>query len=280
MDEMNRGTSHCLNGKLQIDLNDEYEHIDDSIEYAIENVLQTTNRQSSDYLAIQEKFNTFAAQPCECIKNSEQNRCTNDSCLHGGNYSIYEDVQTNQRQLVLNENRKSRDVIYECSDYCECPRYCCNRLVQFGPRKNLKIEDYSNLGKQYGLSTLTSISKGSFICEYAGEILTKEEARIRHQINDANKQMNYIICLNERPLIDCTDEVENSTYKIQTFIDPSRIGNIGRYLNHSCDPNCEIISVRIDGIIPKLGKKTIHSPLNYFHFLNFIFFNRIHPIIH
>jgi histone-lysine N-methyltransferase SETMAR len=30
-------------------------------------------------------------------------------------------------------------------------------------------------------------------------------------------------------------------------------GNIGRYLNHSCDPNCEILSVRVDSIIPKIA---------------------------
>lgn len=252
---MNRGTSNYLNGNLQIDLNDDYEHIDNNIEYVIENVLQTTNRKSPDYFAMQEKFNTFAAQPCECIKDSEQNRCINEECLHGGNYSIYEDVQTQRRQLVLNKSRKSRDIIYECSEFCSCPPHCYNRLVQYGPRTNLKIVDYSHLGKQFGLSTLIPIPKGSFICEYAGEILTQEEARNRHQMNDANKKMNYIICLNERPIVDRTNaESQDSQCKIQTFIDPSRIGNIGRYLNHSCDPNCEIISVRIDGIIPKLGK--------------------------
>lgn len=252
MDEINRGKSNHYNGQLQIDLYDDYEHIDNSIEYVIENVIQTTNRQSSEYSALQEKFNTFAVQKCKCSDGTAQNRCINDDCLHGGNYVIYEDVQTKRRELVLNENRKSRDIIYECSEYCPCPSYCYNRLVQFGPRKDLKIEDYSHLGKQYGLSTLMSIPKGSFICEYAGEILCPDEARYRHQVNDTNKQMNYIICLNERPIGNVATKMQNSS--IQTFIDPSRIGNIGRYLNHSCDPNCEIISVRIDGIIPKLGK--------------------------
>ncbi|XP_033232843.1 histone-lysine N-methyltransferase SETMAR isoform X5 [Drosophila pseudoobscura] len=34
--------------------------------------------------------------------------------------------------------------------------------------------------------------------------------------------------------------------------DPSRRGNIGRYINHSCDPNCHITAVRIDCPIPKI----------------------------
>lgn len=258
MDEINRGKSIYYNGQLHINLYDDYEHIDNSIEYVIENVLQTTNRQSSEYLALQEKFNTFAVQKCKCTIDTEQNQCMNDDCLHGGNYVIYEDVKTKRRELVLNENRKSRDIIYECSEYCPCSPHCYNRLVQFGPRKDLKIENYSHLGKQYGLSTLVSIPKGSFVCEYAGEILCPGEARYRHQVNDVNKQMNYVICLNERPMAHVVTattsaEIQNSQCAIQTYIDPCRIGNIGRYLNHSCDPNCEIISVRIDGIIPKLG---------------------------
>lgn len=251
MDELNRGKSNYYNGQLQIDLYDDYEHIDNSVEYVIENVLQTTNRQSSEYSALQEKFNTFAVQACKCTIETMKNPCMNgNDCLHGGNYVIYEDAQTKRRELILNENRKSRDIIYECSEYCPCPPHCSNRLVQFGPRNDLKIQDYSYLGKQYGLSTSMSIPKGSFVCEYAGEILCPEEARVRHQINDTNGQMNYIICLNERPI---ATEMPHSQSIIQTFIDPSCIGNIGRYLNHSCDPNCEIISVRLDGVIPKLG---------------------------
>lgn len=257
MDKMNRGKSNYHNGKLQIDLCDDYEHIASGIEYVIENVLQTTNRECSEYSTLKEKFNTFAVKTCKCSVKTERNsQCINDVCLHGGNYAIHMDFQTGRQELILDENRKSRDIIYECSSFCSCSPHCYNRLVQFGPRKDLKIEDYTNLGKKYGLSTFKSIPKGAFICEYAGEILCLEEARYRHQINDANKQMNYIICLNERPIADAdtTSERTNSQRTIQTFIDPSRIGNIGRYLNHSCDPNCEIISIRIDGIIPKLCK--------------------------
>lgn len=252
MDVFNRGNCYNCNGKLKIDLVDEYEHIDDNIEYVMENLLQNTNIESASYKALSYQFNTFIAQKCECEcgTESEQNLCIQTDCFHGGNYIVYEDKQSKCRELILNEYRKSQHVIYECSEFCICPQYCCNRLVQFGPRKYLKIEDYSHFGKQYGLITLKSIPKGAFVCEYAGEILCKDEALRRHQINDTNQRMNYIICLNERPISNGT----NAREIIQTFIDPSRMGNIGRYLNHSCDPNCEIISVRVDGIIPKLCK--------------------------
>ncbi|XP_017855953.1 PREDICTED: probable histone-lysine N-methyltransferase set-23 isoform X3 [Drosophila arizonae] len=34
---------------------------------------------------------------------------------------------------------------------------------------------------------------------------------------------------------------------------PSKRGNIGRYLNHSCQPNCKILPVRTNCPIPKIG---------------------------
>ncbi|XP_030564190.1 probable histone-lysine N-methyltransferase set-23 isoform X2 [Drosophila novamexicana] len=37
------------------------------------------------------------------------------------------------------------------------------------------------------------------------------------------------------------------------FIYPAQRGNIGRYLNHSCQPNCEILPVRTNCPIPKVG---------------------------
>ncbi|XP_031633284.1 probable histone-lysine N-methyltransferase set-23 [Contarinia nasturtii] len=253
MDYLNRGKSYEHNGICHIEFCDDYEHIDDTIEYSVENILQSTNTNSVSFRTLYEQFNAFIAIKCDC---DGQNRCAHSDCMHGDNYIVFENQQ-NQRELILNKHRRSHDVIYECSKFCLCNPNCHNRLVQFGPRQNLQIKDYSQFGKQYGLTTLQTIPQGAFICEYAGEILTKEEATMRTLLNDKNQKMNYIICLNEKP-IGCQANGIHET--IQTFIDPSRFGNIGRYLNHSCDPNCEIISVRIDGLIPKLAifaKKSI-----------------------
>lgn len=245
---MNSSRSYKPNQQLRIEFWDDYEHITNIIEYIVENVVQTTNTKSDSYRDLVEKFNTFITFKCDC--STELRFCTEEDCIHGGNYLIHGDEGGNN-ELILKEDRKSLDVIYECNEFCSCLPNCYNRLVQFGPRKDLKIENYSILGKQFGLTTLKEIPKGAFICEYSGEILCKEEAIKRHQANDTQQSMNYIICLNERPIASGKNE---ECEIIQTIIDPSRIGNIGRYLNHSCDPNCEIISVRIDGLIPKLGK--------------------------
>lgn len=251
MDKFNRGKSFEQNSQLQIELFDEYDHMDDSIEYVVENVLQTTNTETASFQQICENFNSIYNIDCSCSGNYQE-QCAGENCLHGANYITHTNIKSNQYELILNENRKSMDVIYECSDLCKCSPNCCNRLVQFGPRKHLKIANFSHLHKHLGLITTESIPKGAFVCEYAGEIITKDEANERYRLIDENNQMNYIICLNEYPI---ESKAKSESEVIQTYVDPKFYGNIGRYLNHSCDPNCEIISVRLDGVIPKLCKK-------------------------
>lgn len=253
MDRFNRGETFILNGLVKIELHDVYEHQSDEIEYVVENVLQNTNTNSPSFDLLRNEFNSIYENSCNCSIEtngiSPFEMCT--ECRHGGNYVSIQMEDDNRMELVLNKNRKSLDLIYECCDLCTCPSTCQNRLVQFGPRKHLKVKQFPQ--KQFGLITVKSIPDGAFICEYAGELLTKNEALRRIRRIDASNEMNYLICLNER-LLDDANNIGSSN-KIETFVDPNRIGNIGRYLNHSCDPNCEIISVRTDGSIPKLGEK-------------------------
>jgi len=207
---------------------DDYEHLSDDIEYILENVLQDDDG-SEEFIALKDLYNSNIANCCECESDCHGN------CSHGGNYDVKDD------ELVLSDERKCKDLIYECHDSCRC-KSCFNRLVQFGPRDDLEFQQFSFKG--LGLVARKSIVRGSFICSYLGEILTKPEAVRRDRQNQIEQQMNYIFCLNE---------VNTETgATIQTFIDPSRKGNIGRYINHSCDANCDIISVRVDCFIPQI----------------------------
>lgn len=253
MDRFSRGEAFNHNGRLTIELHDEYEHQSNDIEYVVENVVQNSNTDSPSFESLRNEFNSIYENKCSCSSDtngiSSYEMCT--ECSHGGNYVSFQMEDDNRMELVLNKKRRSQDLIYECCDLCACPSTCQNRLVQFGPRKHLQIIRFPR--KAFGLVTLKSIPQGAFICEYAGELLTKNEALRRIRRIDATNEMNYLICLNERSMND--GNAMGSRNKIVTYVDPSRIGNIGRYLNHSCDPNCEIISVRTNGSIPKLGKK-------------------------
>lgn len=149
-------------------------------------------------------------------------------------------------KLLLEEKWGTAGVV-ECNCQCTCSvTNCSNRVVQNGPRKGLEIV-MAGPEKGYGLITQEFIPKGAFICEYAGELIGLEEAKSRFKSAHTNGKMNYIFVLRE--IIGFSDDA----HIIETIIDPSYIGNIGRYINHSCDPNSGIVPVRIDSPVPKLG---------------------------
>ncbi|XP_065355188.1 probable histone-lysine N-methyltransferase set-23 [Calliphora vicina] len=229
---------------LSCEIVDDYDHLDNDIEYILENVLseevQKCRKDSDECTKLNEMFNTLLLNKCEC---SEGLQCL--KCFHGGNYIFDEDFQ----ELVLNNSPNIPHLIYECTHLCTCkPEKCQNRLVQCGPRKFLKIVDSAKYGSR-GLITTRDIPKGAFICEYAGELLTMQEAKKVLRNNEIEHKMNYVLFLKES----CIHSSANSNSEILTIVNPCKKGNIGRYLNHSCEPNCQIVSVRIDCPIPKIA---------------------------
>lgn len=92
---------------------------------------------------------------------------------------------------------------------------------------------FSGLGLSYTPTPAGApLPSGVFISLYAGEYLTTPQARERWAAQHAHPagEGNYILSLR------LPDET--------IHIDPRSRGNIGRFLNHSCDPNCVIQVVR------------------------------------
>ncbi|XP_068152986.1 probable histone-lysine N-methyltransferase set-23 [Drosophila tropicalis] len=218
------------------DLEDNYDHDDDEndLEYILECVLMDDDG-SDEYKELRNNYNSQLTQNCNCSEGV----CSNlEECLHGGAY----ECTSNKSELVLKSNNSLP--IFECNGSCKCGISCCaNRLVQYGPRRDLEIFD-SPLYHSKGVRTTVNIPQGAFICEYAGELITKTESQRRIEVNDSLGQMNYVLCLKE---------FTTEGISVVTFVDPCRRGNIGRYLNHSCQPNCQIMAVRVECPIPKIG---------------------------
>ncbi|XP_071454410.1 uncharacterized protein [Hetaerina americana] len=185
--------------------------------------------------------------------------------------------------LLRAEKRDGHHPVLECGDLCGCGVNCGNRRVQFGPLAELQVFDTragkEGGGKGLGLRTLASVRQGSFVCEYAGEVIGREEAQRRWKADWAEGKANYILALvewskgsgnagdadvgphsghskvHERGGV--AEGVGDGTpvgakCLVSTYIDPTRIGNIGRYANHSCDPNTVAIGVRIQSPVPHL----------------------------
>ncbi|XP_072454726.1 histone-lysine N-methyltransferase SETMAR isoform X2 [Notamacropus eugenii] len=170
---------------------------------------------------------------CTCLTTS----CLPAICsclLHGENYE-------NSRLRDIESEAEFARPVFECNVMCQCSDQCKNRVVQRGLQFSLQV--FKTEKKGWGLRTLEFIPKGRFVCEYAGEILGSAEAcrRIRGQ---AEHDFNYIIAVREH--------IRNGQM-IETFVDPAHIGNVGRFLNHSCEPNLLMIAVRIHSMVPRLA---------------------------
>ncbi|XP_062843017.1 histone-lysine N-methyltransferase SETMAR [Trichomycterus rosablanca] len=159
-------------------------------------------------------------------------------CLHFG--SAY----TNEGHLIEEQDGVgacySRPV-FECNALCTCGESCQSRVVQNGLRFRLGIFHTENRG--WGVETLEALKRGSFVCEYAGEVIDFQEAR-RRQMCQAPQDRNYIIAVQER---------WGSERFGFTFVDPAVVGNVGRFLNHSCQPNLVMVPVRVHSSIPRLA---------------------------
>jgi uncharacterized protein len=74
-----------------------------------------------------------------------------------------------------------------------------------------------------GVFALTRIPRGTRIVEYKGEIITDDEADRRYAHLHEHSPHTMLFSLENNLVIDAT-----------------RRGNSGRWINHSCTPNCQV----------------------------------------
>ncbi|CAF0734497.1 unnamed protein product [Brachionus calyciflorus] len=67
--------------------------------------------------------------------------------------------------------------IFECNSNCKCDCRCSNRVVQNGISVRLQL--FKTNSKGWGLRCLDDIPKGTFICNYSGELITEDMSDIR-----------------------------------------------------------------------------------------------------
>ncbi|XP_038141139.1 histone-lysine N-methyltransferase SETMAR [Cyprinodon tularosa] len=173
---------------------------------------------------------------CYCHSPS----CHAESCCCLQTYG--QAYESNGRLLHLNRTDSGySSPVFECNALCTCGDSCSNRVVQRGLQ--LRLEVFHTESKGCGVRTLEEIPRGTFVCEYAGEVIGLAEAK-RRQLNQRADENNYIIAVREHAGTDSIAE---------TFVDPTLVGNVGRFLNHSCAPNLFMLPVRVHSVIPRLA---------------------------
>ena len=111
----------------------------------------------------------------------------------------------------------------ECVDGdCNCGRGCQNQ--RFQRKQYADVSVIKTEKKGYGLRANTDLHPNDFIFEYIGEVINESAFRRRMiQYDQEGVKHFYFMSLTKNE-----------------FVDATRRGNLGRFCNHSCNPNCYV----------------------------------------
>ncbi|KAL8193604.1 hypothetical protein R6Q57_026739 [Mikania cordata] len=133
-----------------------------------------------------------------------------------------------------------RKFIKECWRKCGCTMDCGNRVVQRGP--TCKLQVFSTKGKGWAVRSAEYLPKGSFICEYVGEILTNTELYKRNKQSLKNERHTYPVYLDADW---GSEQVQKDEEAL--CLDATHFGNVARFINHRCfDSNLIEIPVEVE----------------------------------
>ncbi|KAF6372195.1 nuclear receptor binding SET domain protein 2 [Rhinolophus ferrumequinum] len=124
----------------------------------------------------------------------------------------------------------NRMLMFECHpQVCPAGEFCQNQC--FTKRQYPETKIIRTDGKGWGLVAKRDIRKGEFVNEYVGELIDEEEcmARIRHA-HENDITHFYMLTIDKDRIIDAGPK-----------------GNYSRFMNHSCQPNCETLKWTVNG---------------------------------
>lgn len=110
----------------------------------------------------------------------------------------------------------------------------------------LKFKVRSSRIQGSGAFATQRIRKGTRIIEYAGELITQQEADERYEDTDDRTSPVLLFQVDKR-----------------TVIDAGVNGNEARFINHSCDPNCETVSTKRRIYIEAIRTISVGEELTY-----------------
>ena len=110
----------------------------------------------------------------------------------------------------------------ECVGDCPCGSACQNQRFQQRQFANVSVIQTEKKG--YGLRADAGLRPGEFIFEYIGEVINEVQFRRRMlQYDEEGIKHFYFMSLTKGE-----------------FVDATKKGNLGRFCNHSCSPNCYV----------------------------------------
>lgn len=145
---------------------------------------------------------------------------------------------------------RGKPLVFECGPHCRCPPTCRNRVTQKGLRNRFEVFRSRETG--WGVRSLDLIQAGSFICEFTGVMLTREQAQIFIMNGDS---LVYASRFPERwaewgDLSQIYPNYVRPSYPsippLDFAMDVSRMRNVACYISHSSSPNALVQPVLYD----------------------------------
>ncbi|KAM7472589.1 hypothetical protein LguiA_010772 [Lonicera macranthoides] len=138
-----------------------------------------------------------------------------------------------------------KPLVHECGPTCPCFSNCKNKVSQTGLKVHMEV--FKTASRGWGLRSWDPIRAGTFICEYAGEVI--ESSKEMHSGNgencsyifdtantyDSSFKWNYDPALLDEEIP--ADSNEDYDIPSRLIISAKTIGNVARFMNHSCSPN-------------------------------------------
>nr|KYP45514.1 Histone-lysine N-methyltransferase SUVR5 [Cajanus cajan] len=121
-------------------------------------------------------------------------------------------------------------LVYECNQMCKCYKTCPNRILQNGIRG-------------WAVRAGEAILRGTFVCEYVGEVLDRQEAHNRRK-RYGNEHCSYFYDIDDH-VNDMSRLIEGQAHYV---IDSSKFGNVSRFINNSCSPNLVCYQVLVESM--------------------------------
>uniref|UniRef100_A0A671WNC4 [histone H3]-lysine(36) N-trimethyltransferase n=1 Tax=Sparus aurata TaxID=8175 RepID=A0A671WNC4_SPAAU len=131
--------------------------------------------------------------------------------------------------LACGEDCLNRLLMIECSSRCLNGVYCSNRRFQM--KQHADFDVILTEDKGWGLRAAKDLSSNTFVLEYCGEVLDHKEFKTRVKEYARNKNIHYYFM----------------SLKNNEIIDATLKGNCSRFMNHSCEPNCETQKWTVNG---------------------------------
>ncbi|KAF2208237.1 hypothetical protein CERZMDRAFT_101686 [Cercospora zeae-maydis SCOH1-5] len=176
------------------------------------------NRLVGEAKALWSKEAKLQPSFCSCSKPDQPGMGCDDDCLN--RVMQYECDDTNCRLGADDcSNRPFRELAIR---------------LKKGGRFDIGVEVVKTEQRGHGIRAARSFKPGQIIMEYTGEIITEGECQERMQQLYMNKQCYYLMEMERGLVLDGTK------------------GSAARFINHSCDPNCEVRMTKVGGV-PRMG---------------------------